>query len=108
LRRAALLYPGEDAAGESSGYDTRRQQLLSFIRDHEFARIYDLARQFGVSEVTIRSDVDILTGTGGIRRVHRRVHGRAMRVRPTPKYKRPLPWHYSSHPLVRPIFTYVQ
>jgi DeoR/GlpR family transcriptional regulator of sugar metabolism len=78
--------------------------LLSFIRDHEFARIYDLARQFGVSEVTIRSDVDILARTGGIRRVR----GGAMRARPTPKYKRPLPWHYSSHPLVRPIFTYVQ
>ncbi len=50
--------------------------MLSFIQAHEFARIYDLARQFGVSEVTIRSDVDILARTGGIRRVR----GGAMRI----------------------------
>lgn len=63
-------------AGESSGSDARRQQLLDFVRHHEFARIQDLARQFGVSEVTIRSDVDILARAGGIRRVR----GGAMRV----------------------------
>lgn len=61
---------------ESSGSDGRREQLLSFIQTHEFVRIYDLARQFGVSEVTIRSDVDILARRGGIRRVR----GGAMRV----------------------------
>lgn len=61
---------------ESSGSDARREQLLSFIQTHEFVRIFDLARQFGVSEVTIRSDVDILARRGGIRRVR----GGAMRV----------------------------
>lgn len=50
--------------------------MLTFIRDHEFARIYDLARRFGVSEVTIRSDIDVLARTGGIRRVR----GGVMRV----------------------------
>jgi DeoR family transcriptional regulator of aga operon len=64
------------SATESSGSDIRREQLLSFIQTHEFVRIYDLARQFGVSEVTIRSDVDILARRGGIRRVR----GGAMRV----------------------------
>ena len=63
-------------AGEPSGSETRRQQMLTFIRHHEFARIYDLARQFGVSEVTIRSDIDLLARTGGIRRVR----GGVMRV----------------------------
>jgi DeoR family transcriptional regulator of aga operon len=62
--------------GESSSSDARRQQLLDFVQHHEFARIQDLARQFGVSEVTIRSDVDILARAGGIRRVR----GGAMRV----------------------------
>ncbi|MDY0874409.1 DeoR/GlpR family DNA-binding transcription regulator [Dongia rigui] len=61
---------------ESSASDARREQLLSFIQTHEFVRIYDLARQFSVSEVTIRSDVDILARRGGIRRVR----GGAMRV----------------------------
>jgi DeoR family transcriptional regulator of aga operon len=64
------------AGTEGSASDARREQLLSFIQMHEFVRIYDLARQFGVSEVTIRSDVDILARRGGIRRVR----GGAMRV----------------------------
>jgi DeoR family transcriptional regulator of aga operon len=68
--------PTASSAGESSGSDARRQQLLDFVRHHEFARIQDLARQFGVSEVTIRSDIDILARAGGIRRVR----GGAMRV----------------------------
>jgi DeoR family transcriptional regulator of aga operon len=62
--------------GESSGSDGRRQQLLDFVQRHEFARIQDLARHLRVSEVTIRSDVDILARAGGIRRVR----GGAMRV----------------------------
>jgi len=61
---------------ESSGSDARRQQLLDFVQRHEFARIQDLARHLRVSEVTIRSDVDILARAGGIRRVR----GGAMRV----------------------------
>ena len=72
----ALTDPAASSLGESSGSDTRRQQMLDFVRHHEFARIQDLARRFGVSEVTIRSDIDILARTGGIRRVR----GGAMRV----------------------------
>ncbi|WP_374652856.1 DeoR/GlpR family DNA-binding transcription regulator [Dongia sp.] len=64
------------SATEAPVSEARREQLLSFIQTHEFVRIYDLARQFGVSEVTIRSDVDILARRGGIRRVR----GGAMRV----------------------------
>jgi DeoR family transcriptional regulator of aga operon len=71
-----LADPTASSSGESSGSDARRQQLLDFVRHHEFARIQDLARQFGVSEVTIRSDIDILARAGGIRRVR----GGAMRV----------------------------
>jgi DeoR family transcriptional regulator, aga operon transcriptional repressor len=71
-----LAVPAGTSIGESSSSDARRQQLLTFVRHHEFARIHDLARHFGVSEVTIRSDVDILARTGGIRRVR----GGAMRI----------------------------
>jgi DeoR family transcriptional regulator, aga operon transcriptional repressor len=73
---AALTESPSTSAGESSGSDARRQQLLDFVRHHEFARIQDLARHLGVSEVTIRSDIDILARAGGIRRVR----GGAMRV----------------------------
>lgn len=54
----------------------RRQQILSVVRASEFARIQDLSRRFGVSEVTIRSDVDVLARDGGVRRVR----GGVMRV----------------------------
>jgi DeoR family transcriptional regulator of aga operon len=73
---AAFTDPSTSSSGESTGSEVRRQQLLDFVRHHEFARIQDLARQFGVSEVTIRSDVDVLARAGGIRRVR----GGAMRV----------------------------
>jgi DeoR family transcriptional regulator of aga operon len=73
---AALSESPSSSAAESSGSEARRQQLLDFVRHHEFARIQDLARQLGVSEVTIRSDIDILARAGGIRRVR----GGAMRV----------------------------
>jgi DeoR family transcriptional regulator of aga operon len=71
-----LADPAVSSSAESSGSDARRQQLLDFVRHHEVARIQDLARQFGVSEVTVRSDIDILARAGGIRRVR----GGAMRV----------------------------
>ena len=73
---AAIIESPSSSAGESSGSEARRQQLLDFVRHHEFARIQDLARHLGVSEVTIRSDIDILARAGGIRRVR----GGAMRV----------------------------
>lgn len=65
-----------DAAPEPSGSAERRLAILSHVRAREFARIQDLARQFGVSEVTIRSDVDALARDGGVRRVR----GGVMRV----------------------------
>jgi len=62
---------GESTAsslGESSGSDARRQQLLDFVRHHEFARIQDLARQLGVSEVTDRRDLELLERRGIVER----------------------------------------
>lgn len=52
------------------GTDERRQHMLDFIRAKDFVRIQDLAREFRVSEVTVRSDLDILARDGSVRRVH--------------------------------------
>jgi len=52
------------------GTDERRQHMLGFIRAKDFVRIQDLARAFAVSEVTVRSDLDILARDGSVRRVH--------------------------------------
>ena len=48
----------------------RRQRMLALIDKHGFARVGDLSEAFGVSDVTVRSDLDLLEGHGAIRRVH--------------------------------------
>lgn len=49
--------------------EMRREQLLSFIQAKDYARVSDLSARFGVSEVTIRGDLDALAGQGYIRRI---------------------------------------
>jgi DeoR family transcriptional regulator of aga operon len=48
----------------------RRDQIAGVVEAHGFARTIDLAREFGISEVTIRSDFDALAATGRVVRVH--------------------------------------
>ncbi len=40
------------------------------IRAHEFLRVTELGERFGVSEVTVRADLDSLAALGEVRRVH--------------------------------------
>ena len=47
----------------------RRAKVLEMVRRNQFASVADLSEAFGVSEVTIRSDLDVLAGEGVIRRV---------------------------------------
>jgi DeoR family transcriptional regulator of aga operon len=70
-----------ETAPAAAGTDTldsteRRQRILTQVRTRDFVRIQDLSRQLGVSEVTIRADVDRLARDGGLRRVR----GGVMRV----------------------------
>ncbi len=44
--------------------------MLSLIGERGFVRVGELSETFGVSDVTVRSDLDVLEGTQGIRRVH--------------------------------------
>jgi DeoR family transcriptional regulator of aga operon len=65
------IAPGGTAENVNAwGTDERRQHMLDFIRTKDFVRIQDLAREFRVSEVTVRSDLDILARDGSVRRVH--------------------------------------
>ncbi len=48
----------------------RRSRMLALIREREFMRVSDLSRLFGVSEVTVRSDLDALSTDSGLQRVH--------------------------------------
>lgn len=49
--------------------EARRKQILALIKDKDFVRVSDTSTLFGVSEVTIRSDLDVLAQRGQIRRV---------------------------------------
>ncbi len=48
----------------------RREQMLSIIEERGFARVAQLSELFGISEVTVRSDLDVLAVSDGVQRVH--------------------------------------
>ncbi|MFO7547766.1 MAG: DeoR/GlpR family DNA-binding transcription regulator [Acidimicrobiia bacterium] len=50
--------------------EVRREQIATLVRDREFVRVSDLSAMFGISEVTIRSDLDLLADRGSLQRVH--------------------------------------
>jgi len=47
----------------------RRERMRSVINDRDFVRVADLSLMFGISEVTVRSDLDELAHRGHIRRI---------------------------------------
>lgn len=47
----------------------RRDRMVATLREHDFVRVRDLAAEFEVSEVTVRSDLDALEHRGMLRRV---------------------------------------
>lgn len=57
---------------------------MTLVRDREFVRVADLSDMFGLSEVTIRSDLDLLAESGNLQRVH----GGAIVRDPTPRQER--------------------
>jgi DeoR family transcriptional regulator of aga operon len=63
----------------------RRERILTVVRDREFVRVADLSAMFGISEVTIRSDLDHLADRGSLQRVH----GGAIVRDPRPRKERP-------------------
>lgn len=47
----------------------RRERMVSFIAERGFVRVTDLSEAFGISDVTVRSDLDALDGVKAVRRV---------------------------------------
>lgn len=47
----------------------RRERMLALLREREFVRVSEFAARFEVSEVTVRSDLELLAGRGVLRRV---------------------------------------
>ncbi|MEA2027215.1 MAG: DeoR family transcriptional regulator, partial [Chloroflexota bacterium] len=62
---------GSKRNGDNGGLPTslRRGRVAEAIRRSQYTSVSDLATTFGVSEVTIRSDLDALAQSGLVRRV---------------------------------------
>jgi len=58
--------------------EARRERLIALVAEEGFVRVTDASELFGVSEVTLRSDLSALEASGALRRVH----GGAMAARP--------------------------
>jgi DeoR family transcriptional regulator of aga operon len=60
----------QDGASESPVNGTlRRDRMLAVIRELDFVRVADLSERFGISEVTVRSDLATMASRGELRRI---------------------------------------
>ncbi len=75
-----LIYPLFGATAKGGGGVTPRQQaILSYILEQGSGQIRDLSGLFGVSEATVRRDLDALADNRHIERIH----GGGMRINST-------------------------
>ncbi len=51
------------------GADVRRDRMLAVIRERDYVRVGELSERFGISEVTVRSDLAALAERGDVRRI---------------------------------------
>jgi DeoR family transcriptional regulator of aga operon len=65
----AVTSETEALAIQVPGTVERRGRMRALIEERAFARVAELSREFGVSAVTVRSDLDALEAEGGIRRI---------------------------------------
>jgi DeoR family transcriptional regulator of aga operon len=56
--------PTEAVPGE-----VRRERIVALVTDRDFVRVSDLSEAFGISEVTVRADLEVLDRRRAIRRV---------------------------------------
>ena len=47
----------------------RRDRMLALIRERDYVRVGELSERFGISEVTVRSDLDALAASGDVQRI---------------------------------------
>ncbi len=62
--------------------EERRRSILALVRAREFVRVTEISALFGVSEVTVRTDLEVLADRGQLRRVR---GGAMSRLLPPPE-----------------------
>jgi DeoR family transcriptional regulator of aga operon len=87
--------PGEEQPvlkheSESVTAAVRRQRMLAMITARDFVRVAELSEAFGVSDVTVRADLDSLDEAQTIRRVRGGAVGRTRQVQPEPSFEESL------------------
>lgn len=71
------------ASGAETASESRRRGMLDMIREREYMRVTELSEAFGVSEVTIRNDLEVLAQRGQVRRLR---GGVMVRLEPHPEH----------------------
>jgi DeoR family transcriptional regulator, aga operon transcriptional repressor len=54
---------------EAASQATRREQMLAAIQERHFLHVRELSGRFGISEVTVRNDLDALASRGDVHRI---------------------------------------
>lgn len=78
------------STSESMPAEVRRERMLTLVQEQDFVRIAALAEAFGVSVVTIRTDLDALEGQGLIRRVRGGARSVPLGAQSEPSYEQSL------------------
>ncbi len=55
-------HSGSEGMDRTVPPELRRERILSLVREREFVRVGDLSDMFGISEVTVRADLDLRAG----------------------------------------------
>jgi DeoR/GlpR family transcriptional regulator of sugar metabolism len=55
---------------QSMSPERRREQILAYLSAHDRTQVSELSQVLGVSEVTVRKDLDVLESQGVLTRVH--------------------------------------
>lgn len=70
MERDAQTEKGARRAGSHSFAEERRAAIMELLDQEASVQVADLAKLFGVSRVTVRSDLDELEAAGRLRRTH--------------------------------------
>jgi DeoR family transcriptional regulator of aga operon len=71
-----------DGTGRGLDAALRRDQMLAAIQERHFLHVRELSERFGISEVTVRSDLDQLASRGDVHRIRGGAIPRAVPERP--------------------------